>query len=183
MALGALVFCGGTAWYFWPKNASTSPHPDIAGEFEGMYVNDFSDLLNTENRLPFQIKNEQSGLDVKQEIRFRVYYDFRANSDFVSIYIPSFHDARMNIYDFIHALRDQITLARDGIKNSIGVGASAPGTPYTSGKDLKFSGRVFIYTLNNLDAMQLGQLVTYYREAGIFLEIRGSDYYWFHRKH
>ena len=51
-----------------------------------------------------------------------------------------------------------------------------PGSPMTFSKDLSFSGRVFLYTMNPLDPMQIGELVSSYRKDGLLLEIRGSDY-------
>ena len=157
--------------------------PDIAAEFEGMYAKDFSDLLSSERPFTIQAKDSASGLDATVKIRFRLYYDFRANSDFISIYIPLFNAVRIDCFQTIHVLRDQFLQLRADLKNTIGVSASSPGVPLTSAKDLNFSGRVFIYTLNALDPIQLGALVSYYRDAGMFLEVRSNDYYWFHRPH
>jgi len=173
LAAGSLA-----AWYFLP----TPKPPDISAEFESMYANDFTDLLNSESNLAFHIANPANGLDTTINIRFRIHYDFRANIDFLSLYIPTINDARLSAEAVIHLLRDQIPKHRDDLKK-VEVGASSPGVATTYGKDMNFSGRVFIYTLNSLDALQTGNLIAYYREAGMFLEIRGNDYYWFHRKH
>ncbi len=49
--------------------------------------------------------------------------------------------------------------------------------PYNDSKDMKFSGRVFIYTAHPYTVIQLGELMQWYQEAGMALEIRGLDYW------
>ena len=62
MAIGALIFCGGCAWYFWPGASKQTVLSDLNAEFEGMYVK-LSNLLSTENRPAVHIKNDKNDLD------------------------------------------------------------------------------------------------------------------------
>jgi hypothetical protein len=101
----------------------------------------------------------------------------------LSIFIPVSHNILIDdkIYDVIKHLRDEIPRRRECLHNNIGVGASAPGLSYTEAKDMTFSGRVFIYTIQNFTIVQLGELATWYQGANMSLQIRGHDY-WFANK-
>jgi hypothetical protein len=74
-------------------------------------------------------------------------------------------------------MRDQFRSARDDLHKSVGIGIGG-GTNYSESKDLTFSGRVFVYTSQPFTVIQLGELARWYRDAGMFLEIRGHDYWW-----
>jgi hypothetical protein len=65
----------------------------------------------------------------------------------------------------------------DDLKNSVGTGMSARGIPYAEGKDLKFSGRIFVYTMQPFTPIQIGDLMKWYQDAGMSLQIRGTDYW------
>jgi hypothetical protein len=109
----------------------------------------------------------------------------------LSIFIPVSHNILIDdkiyiliddkIYDVIKHLRGEIPRRRECLHNNIGVGASAPGLSYTEAKDMTFSGRVFIYTIQNFTIVQLGELATWYQGANMSLQIRGHDY-WFANK-
>ncbi len=49
----------------------------------------------------------------------------------------------------------------------------------TDSKALPFSGRVFLYTLREMDVITQGKLAAEYQAAGMSLEVRGFNYlYW-----
>ena len=177
MALGALIFCGGASWYFWPSN---SPHKPWKHTLEDLYLSDFSDLLSIERKVETTISDQSRGLEpTKVEIRVRDYQDYRSNSDFLSIFIPMANDVRIAdaIYGIIKGGRDQFRSIRDDLHNSVGIG-SGSGTSYSESKNLIFSGRIFIYTSQPFNVIQLGELASWYRDGSMVLEIRGHDYWW-----
>jgi hypothetical protein len=77
----------------------------------------------------------------------------------------------------IQSLRDQIQPQYDDLKKSVGTGMAGPGVPYSEGKDLRFSGRVFVYTMQPFTPIQIGDLMRWYQDAGLSLQIRGTDYW------
>jgi hypothetical protein len=79
---------------------------------------------------------------------------------------------------FIDHMKPEIKKAREEAQQ-VGTNMKIPGTPYSNSRDLVFSGRVYVYTMNAPDPIQLGHLVESYRNDGMFLEVRGSDYLFF----
>jgi hypothetical protein len=156
----------------------SSPNQNLS--MEDLFTKDFSDLLNFQRALSMRVQNPANGLDTSVEVKIRLHYDFRSNTQFVSIYVPFFGDVRLHegLVGFIDNLKKEIQNHRDEAKN-VGVGSQIPGAPMIESKDLVFSGRVFLYTLNALNPIQIGQLVGSYRNDGLFLEIRGNDYLFF----
>jgi hypothetical protein len=70
---------------------------------------------------------------------------------------------------------------REQMHAAIVMGQSQPGVPYSESTELIFSGRVFVYTTNRLNPVQIGDLVKWYQQSGLYLEIRGTDYLAFKR--
>jgi len=70
---------------------------------------------------------------------------------------------------------------REQMQTAIVTGQAQPGTPYSESTELNFSGRVFIYTTNPLNPVEMGDLVRWYQQSGLYLEIRGMDYLTFKR--
>jgi hypothetical protein len=121
-----------------------------------------------------------SGLDQTVEVKIRLFRDFGSNSEFMAAFVPFFGDVKLVAIteQFIDSLKSHIKQAREDAK-LIGMRVSDPGSPVSSSEDLVFSGRVFLYTLNSLDAVQTGHLVESYRKDGMFLEIRGGNFLFF----
>jgi len=113
------------------------------------------------------------------ETQFKVHQDFRSNTDFISIFIPLTQNFLIDsqIFGLIKYLRDQIPTHRDELRHTVIMGMRGRGMPYNDSKDMKFSGRVFIYTAHPYTVIQLGELMQWYQEAGMALEIRGLDYW------
>ena len=185
MAIFGLGFLGCVAWYFWPHSkAEILPKPFDA-QLEELYVKEFADLGSYEKRLTLTVQNASIGLDLTVPIRFRVYPDFRSNSDFVSIYVPVFSDARLGMHPdaFFENLKKEIKPTRETMKQELGIGMKNPGGPVKNWSDLAFSGQVYVYTLNGLDSFQMANLILSYRKDGMFLEVRGLDYLRSQQKH
>ena len=189
--IGALIVGGLPAVWRWSKErapvaAATSaarpaqPTKPWKHTLEELYGSDFPDLGSSERTPEVQISDPSRGLQpTTVKLRFRLYYDFRSNTDFLSIFIPVSHNVLIDdkIYDIIKSLRDEIPAMRDDLQKSIGFGLQGPGVPYTEAKDMKSSGRVFIYTMQVFTVIKLGELTSWYQDAGMSLQIRGSDYW------
>jgi hypothetical protein len=174
MIVFGLGFVGSAAVYFWP-HAKPWKH-----SLEDLYATDTNGLGNLERKWEVGVSNPDKGLQrTTLFLRFRLYQDFNSNIDYISIFIPETHNALIDeqIYGLIKWLRDQIPPFRKDLQNSVGVGMSRPGVPYAEAKDMKFSGRVFIYTMNNFTLVQLGELTSWYKAADMDLQIRGYDYW------
>jgi hypothetical protein len=184
MAIGALVFGGGAAWYFWPKSepaTATNAAKPWKHTLEDLYAMDFSDLGSTERSIEAALQSkDHPEQQFQYNIRFRLYHDFRSNTEFVSLFIPVSNqvDKDGRIFDLIKLLPDEIRKQQSQLQKDIGIGMSAPGVPYRESKDLTFAGRVFIYTMYPFTVVQLGELVTFYQSSGMQLDIRGNDYWW-----
>ena len=113
-------------------------------------------------------------------LNINIMQDFQSQVDFMSVYIPAQNLVWVQdlIYNIIHELRDQIRPTRDRLTSDVRTGTSFPGSTYISSHDLSFSGKVYFYTLAPLSIFQLGDLARWYRDGGLFLEIRGNDYWW-----
>jgi hypothetical protein len=59
-------------------------------------------------------------------------------------------------------------------------GEQRPGGPYTESKEFVFAGSVYLYTDNPLTPIQIGDLMKWYQQKGLSLQIRGLDYLTFH---
>jgi hypothetical protein len=190
MAVGALILCGGAAWYFWPDNKTQQhasatpdkPSPGTIPKLEDFFTKDFN-FLSVDRTLDLKIENPADSFQINTTIKIRVFRDFDSNTEFVSIFVPFFSDARLHdaIEGVIDHLKIHIKQAREEAK-LIGVEARSPGSSVAKSSDLIFSGRVFVYTMNSLDPVQFGRLVDAYRKDGMVLEIRGSDYLFYKMK-
>jgi hypothetical protein len=174
MVIFGLGFIASAAVYLWPQ---TKPWKH---DLEDLYTTDTNGLGNLERKWEVGISDQDKGLSTTLILRFRLYEDFNSNIDYISIFIPETHNALIGdeqIYGLIKWLRDQIPPFRKDLQNSVGVGESRPGVPYAEAKDMKFSGRVFIYSMSNFTQVQLGELTTWYKTADMDLQIHGYDYW------
>jgi hypothetical protein len=158
------------------EHALVGPNDASPFNLANYFVKDFN-LLSIDRTAQVRVQNPSNGLDQTIEVKIRIFRDFDSNSEFVATFIPQFGDVRLSeaTEQFIDNLRPQIKQAREDAK-LIGVQAKTPGSALASSKDLVFSGRVFLYTVNSLDPIQLGHLVESYRNDGMYLEVRGTDY-------
>jgi len=99
------------------------------------------------------------------------------------VFIPHFHNALLHDHttEIIKTLRDEVATLRQNL-GSVVVGLKPPGGAYNESTGLVFSGRVFVYSTNQLKPVEIGELVKWYGEKGMHLEIRGTDYWLFNQK-
>jgi hypothetical protein len=191
--IGMIIFGVGFlscfAWYWnasrnnvpsTPSTASNKPPSASSLTLEHLFERD-SPLGNFERKYDISVKDPPTNLDTTVTLRVRLHYDFTSHSEFLSLYVPQLSDARLRPYDFITYLRDKLIEDREQMHGAIVMGQSQPGIPYSESTELIFAGRVFIYTTNPLNPVQIGDLVKWYQQSGLYLEIRGMDYLVFRR--
>jgi hypothetical protein len=179
--LAAILIAGGITaavfgfvLYF---DTSTPRATAAVPQLEDYFARDFN-FLSLSSTISERAQNPANGLDVTVDVPFRLYQDFTTNTEFIAVLVPTFNDSRLSeiAIPFLEHLKSEIVATRTQLRSQIGTGGSKPGSPMSFSKDLTFSGRVFLYTTNPLDPMQIGALVSSYRKDGLLLEIRGSDY-------
>jgi hypothetical protein len=176
MIIFGFGFLASATVYFWPAGAA-KPWKHTLDE---IYASDTNGLGNMENKWQVGVSNAARGLErTTLTLRYRLYQDFNSNSDYVSIFIPTTHNALIDdeTFNLVKWLRDEILPFRENLRNAVGVGMSRPGVPYTEASGMRFSGRVYIYTMQPLTLVQLGQLTSWYETAGLALQIRGNEYW------
>jgi hypothetical protein len=193
MIIFGIGFIGCAAWYWYLNNTLPSTSSTESGQsspdkppsppsltLEYFFERD-SPLGSFERRYDLSVKDSTTNLDTIVTLRVRLLYDFTSHSEFLSVYIPRLNDVRLKPYDFMASLRDRLIEEREKMHASVVMGQAQPGIPYSESSELIFSGRVFIYTTNLLNPVQIGDLVRWYQQSGLYLEIRGVDYLTFRR--
>jgi len=183
---GALFFVGLIG--FLQLNVTPSKQKEAEADFSppnlaDYFAKDFG-FLSIDRTIQSRVQNLANGLDQVIEVKIRIFRDFGSNAEFAALFIPTFSDARLTEMadQFIDHMKPEIKKAREEAQQ-VGTNMKIPGTPYSNSKDLVFSGRVYVYTMNALDPVQLGHVVESYRNDGMFLEVRGSDYLFFQSRH
>jgi len=180
MCLGLTILVAGAVWFSrsdTKKHRVETPIPELGfPNLEDYFTKDFN-FLSIDRTAQIRAQNLLNGLDQVIEVKIRTFRDFGSNAEFLSVFVPFFSDVRLSAMTepFLDSLKDQIKQAREEAK-LVGVQSSSPGTALSHSKDLVFSGRVYLYTMNSLDPVQLGHLVESYRKDGMYLEVRGSNY-------
>jgi hypothetical protein len=161
----------------------SSPTSPFNITLESLFKSDFGDLLSGQREFSLTVKDNAKDLNTTIKIPIKMFEDFRSNTEFLSVFVPQFADARLSdkIEEVVRAVGDQVPAIRE-IFRGVVVGQKVPGGGYTESTTLAFSGRVFIYTMNPLSAVQIGDLVKWYAEKGMHLDIRGTDYWLFHNQ-
>ena len=101
----------------------------------------------------------------------KVYLDFDARTKFIAFYIPRSEYS----YESARSLWSQVPPTFAAVEKNIGVQAGYHQN-LTDLKDLKFSGRVFLYYEDNFNLRQLADLVDAYKAHGMALDFRGPSF-------
>ena len=97
---------------------------------------------------------------------------------FIFQYLKDVTGDRERAYILIRELIKDIRGIESRLKASVSATTLRARNAAHRFRNLVFSGRVFTYTDELMDAIQIGELTKLYRDAGLFLEIRGHDYWW-----
>jgi hypothetical protein len=162
--------------------------PDLAGKddeitLQSLFKSDFNDRLLTSGREE-AFQSVHDGTEVK--IKSKVYYDFEAQTKFISFYIPS----DPNTFEICKSLVEyykEIFEREEGVA----VETKGPHLQPVSKSELKFSGRIFVYHEYPLFEQKKRELFDLYKNHGLSIQFRGAEYVWsqksnkedFSRKH
>src|SRR2546429_4359159 len=126
---------------------------------------DFPSVLNAASTLTLTIN--QGGSATAFEVRGRVHYDFDSGTKYVSYFIPTGPEA----YSLCEGVAMNPQWLFDSVKG-VAVRAGYPGERTHDAADLKFSGRVFLYTEDLFSAEQVGKLEQRTKEQGLDVVFR-----------
>jgi hypothetical protein len=205
LAIGIFIFLACSTSYFGyrafgPRQnaeaevASVKPKKDIEPPtVHELFQHDFK-FLSSDGTAETE-KRDQNGLLNRTNLEYKIWYDVDSKSRFISIYIPHYID----LYGTLQVLPDSIkgmldgpistitlpdrpadktrvtVIASNGVASRIEV--KNPGD-YSSvnPNDLMFTGRIFIYFVDDLSLPQLGDLERAYNEKGLSPQFRSQDY-------
>ena len=106
-------------------------------------------------------------------IPWSVYYDFPKQAKFISLFVPdcdtTFGDCKF-LTEYIHEFLEKVE--KDVSTSELSPGDSDP----IESKDVRFTGRVYIYHEGNLTVSEKGKLSDFYKERGMSVQLRGTDF-------
>jgi|HubBroStandDraft_2_1064218.scaffolds.fasta_scaffold05205_7 hypothetical protein len=135
---------------------------------EEMFQSDFSGGNKWSYSAAYKSATDGATVPIEEQM----HLDYQGYSRFLSFYLPVSplaYEAALWIGDHSSEIIGQFD------KNEV-ISRDATEQHGTSDKELKFSGRVFIYTLSDLTLDQQADLERQYRANGLALEIRGLTY-------
>ncbi len=150
------------------KNRTVPPRSPLT--LHDFYKNDFSNLMKISDTATLTFKN---GPTLK--IGYQLYLDFDGGSEFMGFYIPKSprtEEICAKIPGWIKTMLQRLQ------HNTVAIDQKDPGqagiTPEL--KDLKFSGRIFVYHQTPIFDSAIDDLKSLYKAKGFFPEFRGPDY-------
>jgi hypothetical protein len=108
---------------------------------------------------------------------FKMYFDFQANTKFISFYIPAMNRTEL-VYTTCVDVAGVYQKIMDQLAANLHMAQPSPGDSSVGlSENLKFTGRIFIYTENFLSDEQVAKLITLFAEKGASVTFRGPNYY------
>jgi|GEM_PF-1092433 len=107
------------------------------------------------------------------QIEYRLVLDFDSKTKFLSVYLPSSSYMRAACEYLPRAYRALLDTRPSGIAE---MEAHWPGERATELKDLRFSGRIYVYHEDALLASELETLTALYKSKGLDVRFRGDTY-------
>lgn len=110
-------------------------------------------------------------------IKRSVYCDYQAGTQFVGFYIPSGNQFLNSDKTYRVALKlvNFVNPTMEELRKDIG-GGEGYRNQITLLKNLKFSGRVFLYHEDELTIVQQGEIIKAYKASNFEVQFRGPDY-------
>ena len=130
-----------------------------------LFNSDFENLMKYKQEAFMLLPNGE-----KINFIAREYFDFESQAKFIGIYIPN----NKNTFEFLKNLPCEYK--KIGSTGKILAEFSSPGIQPVNTKELKFSGRVFIYHESHLFEPQKRELYALYEKQGLSPQFRGIDY-------
>ncbi len=106
-------------------------------------------------------------------IMARVHFDLQSAVKYISYYVPICNDP---LELFLYLLREPSPEKAVPFSNHAFAEARLPGGEIMSLRDTKFSGRIFIYSENNLSSEELTTLRQVATQKGLSVQFRGTSY-------
>lgn len=129
---------------------------------------DFTRVLNVAQPLTVA---SRSGDDPVQ-VQARVHFDFDSNTKYVSCFVPETPDPLSVSVALLKDIKQILSIA-DGAIVQIGFPG---GEEARDSRDLRFSGRVFLYTEHRIPSDKAAQLSAEAKGNGLSVQIRGPEY-------
>jgi hypothetical protein len=109
--------------------------------------------------------------NIEVEVIARVHFDFDSNTKYISYFIPRCPDLLEVCLELLAEPNFTLSIA-DGLE----IQQNFPGEQPISSKDLKFSGRVFIYSESELPDEDLASIKQQAVQQGLAIQFRGSEF-------
>jgi hypothetical protein len=131
-----------------------------------LFINDFPSLPKIHNEYSIQFAHSPA-----LKIEAQVYLDHDGASKFIGFYIPP----SPLTYEACLGLAENYNIAAD-LTNDLAVISKDPGQIEVDSRDLKFSGRVYLYHSDPLSFAQKATLESIYGQRQLSVQFRGMDY-------
>jgi len=164
-----------------PAPSTEKPKPTRLVTLQELFENDWPDLpaYYTITILGLQGK---SGPPVDVNLPWRLNGDFVARSKFLAFLLDSKLSAETAI-DLCVFIANNYQVFIDATDNAVDVEGKLPtDSGATHLKEMVFSRRIYVYYLPVLSLEQMGSIEVLYRQKGLSIQFRGSDYAWIHRE-
>jgi len=127
-------------------------------------------VLNTATTLSLTLSNKLSSQSATYEVPARVHQDFDSGIKYISYFVGSCPD----IYALCEGLVMNPQWVMDAVAQTVEVQSGYPGQKMLNTADLKFSGRIFLYTEDVLPLEAAAKLEEQGQQAGISVVVRSS---------
>jgi hypothetical protein len=128
---------------------------------------DFPAVLNAATTLSLTIAGKSPQT---YQVPARVHHDFDSGTKYISYFVASGPAS----YALCEALVMNPQWVMDSIAQSVEVGSGYPGQKMLNAADLKFSGRIFLYTEDVLDPEAIAKLEQQAQQSGMSIVTRSS---------
>lgn len=155
--------------------AKTEEHKDTEPEhpnFEKLFKSDFNNYMRQSGEDTFVTENKEGKRSLR--VLHELCYDFQGKSKFLGFYIPSSPDS----YKLCVFLSEEYKKIINDLESKTEVtGGHVTEFSMTSGKDLVFTGRIYIYHEDSFSHQQLAELEQLYKSKGLSVLFRGTEYF------
>jgi hypothetical protein len=169
-----LSVIGGISYY------TLLPPPPQPLSLRDIYLTDFAGLGKSFAK--FDIKDQSHPDSDAVRVDMRKLYNHEINAYFLAFFVPfSRKITDMSAYDACsYIVQNYVTLVQQYLPKAK-MDAESPGdSDWMRDRDLKFTGRIYLYVEGQISAEQIGQLTTAARKEDVYLQMRSSEYHSLH---
>jgi hypothetical protein len=170
MALGALIFCGGAAWYFWPSSSKQEATPSAVAKQAPLTMRDIFDS-DFDGLAKISMASVVAPQDEKKFIfAYTEFMDFPTNAFFLAFYFER------NDLEFIKWVATRVP----NIITQLGgtyFKVTAPGdTRIISNRTMTFSKQIFMYFNDEPSITEQANIESAYSASGYSVSFRTGAY-------